>query len=154
MRSTFGRARRLALALLVSLALALLIWSMVRPGADRAQALRLVQQGRAEVEAGRFSLAQKMFKQALLHDPEQVDALRELGGLGLRRQHADEAVRWLLQAEEREPGSYETIYNLSLAYRSLGRDDEARRYRDEAARLRKMMPPKPGGMGAMPGEGK
>ena len=70
----------------------------------------------------------------------------------LQLDRAGEAVRRFSRADTLVPDSYETVYGLSLAYRRLGRADEALRYRRAAERLRIRLKPKAGGMGAMPGQ--
>lgn len=92
--------------------------------------------------------AEGCFRQALEQDPRSFGAWLNLGRLELQRLRPAAAVGPLEEAARIQPGSYEANYSLSLVYRQLRRDDDAKRYREKAARLR--AEPKRGGMGAPP----
>ena len=108
--------------------------------------------GQAHVLQGTFDDARRCFLKAIELGPDHLASWRDLGRLELQVNRPAEAVRALAEAETRGPGSYETAYGLALAYRRLGRENEARHYRDEAARLRRKLKPSAGGMGSLPGK--
>ncbi|GAC1474095.1 MAG: hypothetical protein NVSMB9_23840 [Isosphaeraceae bacterium] len=112
----------------------------------------IVQLGQAYVLRSSFDEADVCFRQALDLDPKFYAAWLGLGRLALQRHQPEEAVSSLQQAAKLSPGSYETTYGLSLAYRQLGKDEEARRYQKKADQLRSRVRREPGGMGAIPGK--
>jgi tetratricopeptide (TPR) repeat protein len=112
--------------------------------------------GHAHFQQGAFDAAERCWRRAVALDPKRVGAWRSLGRLELQRDRPGEAVRLLSRAEALQPGSYETAYALSLAYRRLGPGSaaQAQHYREEADRLRRLLPPPTGGMGAAPAPGR
>jgi tetratricopeptide (TPR) repeat protein len=92
--------------------------------------------GRSYAQQGSLDDAERCWKKALERDPNRFTAWLNLGRLELQRDRPGEAVRLLDRAAGIEPGSYETAYSLSQAYRRLGREGEARRYQEKADRLR------------------
>lgn len=116
---------------------------------DTSPAL-LVLLGQAHLQQSSFDEAERCWKLALEFDPKYFTALLGLGRLALQRSRPKEAIGLLERASTIKPDSYETAYSLSRAYRQLGLEDEARRYQEQAVRLRSAPGKKPRGMGAMP----
>jgi len=98
---------------------------------------------------GLLDQAEHSWRQALSEDPNQADALLDLGRLSLVRRQWDEAVSLLEQAEKISPDSVELAYNLGRAYRFKGELSKAVQYEARAAELRRARSPA-GGMGELP----
>jgi tetratricopeptide (TPR) repeat protein len=97
---------------------------------------------------GSLDQAEACWRQALTRDPDNTDALLDLGRLALGRGRFDEAVRLLERAVERSPHSIDPVYNLSRVYRLKGDVAKAEHYEATAAQLRRSQP-QHGGMGEM-----
>jgi tetratricopeptide (TPR) repeat protein len=80
--------------------------------------------------------AERCWKQAVLWDPRHADALLGLGRLALNRNQPAEAVEWLSRAADCSPEALEPVYNLTRAYRLLGRTEEAERLERRAESVR------------------
>jgi Flp pilus assembly protein TadD len=80
----------------------------------------LVRRGGAEAEEGIRALAR-----AVELDPDLYEARVTLGRTLVARGRAAEAVEHLKRAAALAPGNPEPHYQLSLAYRRLGRSEEA-----------------------------
>ncbi len=79
----------------------------------------------ALIERGQLKAAERLLKDVLKADPNQIDSLIALGVLsGMRGQLAD-AVKHLKRAAQRSPGSQAAQYNLGQALIRLGRHAEA-----------------------------
>ena len=79
----------------------------------------------ALIERGQLKAAERLLKDVLKADPNQLDALIALGVLsGMRGQLAD-AVKHLKRATQRSPASEGAQYNLGQALIRLGRHAEA-----------------------------
>jgi tetratricopeptide (TPR) repeat protein len=98
---------------------------------------------------GRPDMAEACWRQALEDDPNNTDALLDLGRVALGRRRPDEAIRLLERAAELSPASLDPVYNLSRAYRLKGDVARAEHYEALADSLRAARPPV-GGMGEMP----
>jgi tetratricopeptide (TPR) repeat protein len=85
---------------------------------------------------GLLSQAEQCWRQALSRDPNNTDALLDLGRLALSRRQWSEAVRLLERARVLSPQSVDPVYNLSRAYRLKGDIASAERCEALAARLR------------------
>lgn len=104
--------------------------------------------GRAHLQQSATQEAERCWRAALAIDPANYDTLMNLGRLELRRGQPEAALGHLEAAARKMPRSYEAAYSLSLAYRQLGREDEARRQQDRYEQLRRASPEEPHGMGA------
>lgn len=106
--------------------------------------------GVAYYQQGAHEEAEHYWKEALRLQPNRGETLWRIGRLELQRGKPAEAIEPLKRAVELEPKSVGPAYSLSLAYRRLGRIDEAETLRKRAGQLRANSPPPPGGMGALP----
>ena len=106
--------------------------------------------GVAYYQQGAHEDAEVFWKEALRLQPNRGETLWRVGRLELQRGKPAEALEPLKRAVELEPKSVGPAYSLSLAYRRLGRIDEAEIFRKRADQLRAKSPPPPGGMGAVP----
>ena len=106
--------------------------------------------GQAHRMQGDFDDAERCWLRSIEWDDRRSWPWLLLGKLELQRNRPEEAIARLVRAAELAPTSYEPAYSLSLAYRRVGRDAEADRFRERADLLRKKSPPPPGGMGTMP----
>jgi tetratricopeptide (TPR) repeat protein len=75
------------------------------------------------------------YTNALLLDPENLEAYKSRGALYLNRQEFDRALSDLQRAERLEPGCPMTYYNLGAAYFSLKELSESLHYLDKALEL-------------------
>lgn len=98
---------------------------------------------------GAMERAEECWRHALADDPDNTNALLDLGRLALGRQRPDEAIPLLERAAELSPTALDPVYNLSRAYRLKGNVARAEHYEELADRLRASQP-KVGGMGEMP----
>jgi tetratricopeptide (TPR) repeat protein len=96
--------------------------------------------GLAHDRAGAIEEAEATFRRAVEIDPSLSQPYLQLGRIEQRRQHLDEALKYLLKAEQISPRDYDTIYTISLVYRQLGRNDLADRFLSRAEVLRAKPP--------------
>jgi tetratricopeptide (TPR) repeat protein len=80
--------------------------------------------------------AEECWRRAVELNPTNADALLGLGRLALNRNQAAVAVTWLERAADASPQALDPLYNLSRAYRLLGRIDDALRCEALAAKAR------------------
>ncbi len=92
-----------------------------RPGDPPA----LVRLAEAEVTAGRAGDARRLYQRALAAEPQSPRTLAGLGRLALQERDFETAARHLEAALELDPGAARIHYSLGLAYRGLGRREEA-----------------------------
>lgn len=107
--------------------------------------------GRAYHRLGDLDEAERVWRKALAMDPRLGGAWLELGRLILARPGAEapsEALPYLERAEALDPTSFEPSYSLALAYRRLGRPEDAKRALARSEAIRRRHPPPPSGMGA------
>ena len=96
--------------------------------------------------------AVQSWKRATEVDPKFHRPWLNLGKLALRRGRAEEAVTYLEKAHSLDRNTFEPTYQLSLAYRRLGRAAEADRFRRLADTLRRGDPRNQIGTGNSPDE--
>jgi tetratricopeptide (TPR) repeat protein len=101
---------------------------------------------------GAMDLAETCWRKAVADDPNNTNALLDLGRLALGRKRLDEGIALLERAAELSPSSLDPIYNLSRAYRLKGDVAKAEHYEALSGRLRTSRP-KVGGMEQMPDDG-
>jgi tetratricopeptide (TPR) repeat protein len=116
--------------------------------ADREDAGLRELLGVAHEKEGRLDLAEADWLRAVADNPNNTDALLDLGRLALGRRRPDEAIRLLERAAELSPASLDPVYNLGRAYRLKGDADRAAHYESLADRLRASRP-RVGGTGEM-----
>jgi tetratricopeptide (TPR) repeat protein len=105
---------------------------------------------RIEGTEGAADQAERCFRQAIEWEPTRSDPWLHLGRLLLQpeRNRPEEAIPYLQRAAALAPESFEPHYSLALAYKRLGRKDEADREQKLFERLRAKHAPGPSGMGA------
>lgn len=91
--------------------------------------------GDAYLRVDKLDEAQQALTKAIALDSTLTSAFIKMGKALLRRQDAMTAVMYLKHAETMDPGDAVTHSLLSQAYHRLGRDDEARREMDLAAKI-------------------
>ena len=84
---------------------------------------------------GAFDDAERCWRQAILLKPDRVGTWWRIGKLELQRGRPMEAIEPLRRAIALEPKAIGPRYTLSLAYRRLGRREEADRLRAQFKRL-------------------
>jgi tetratricopeptide (TPR) repeat protein len=86
--------------------------------------------------AGRPEEAARHLDALLAADPRHAEALAERGHLALDAGDAKAAEPWLRQTLAARPHDRAALYGLGQCLRKLGRHDEAKKYQDEADRVR------------------
>jgi tetratricopeptide (TPR) repeat protein len=107
--------------------------------------------GLAYEHEGALDEAERWWRKALELDPDNADALIELGRLALGRRQWDEAIQHLQRAAELSPQALQPVYGLSRAYRFKGDRAKAEQYEERAIEIRRAQPQR-GGMGTMPAD--
>ena len=95
---------------------------------DRKDAGLMELLGLTYFHQGATDRAEECWRQAAGLDPENMMVSLYLGWIALRREQWGEAVRLLKPAADRSTTAVVPLYNLSQAYRMLGRLDEAAHY--------------------------
>lgn len=85
----------------------------------------LVWLGRLYVDQGRLDAATSLLEKALALQPQSAATLFELGRVALARREFPRAAERLEAALRADPGAVQAHYPLAMAYRGLGRADEA-----------------------------
>jgi tetratricopeptide (TPR) repeat protein len=93
--------------------------------------------------AGDIDSAEVSYRQALTLNPQATTPSLQLGKIALRRQQPEAAIEHLLRVKAQSPRNYDTLYNLSMAYRRLGKVAEADRYLKLAEQIRAAQPANP-----------
>ena len=106
--------------------------------------------GAAQRDAGDFDGAERSWRESARRAPNSLNPWMRLGVLAMTRTRHAEAAESLEKAVAIAPDLVEANYLLSQAYRHLGRLEDANRLQDKIKELRKVAPPKPGGMGPSP----
>jgi tetratricopeptide (TPR) repeat protein len=109
--------------------------------------------GQSYYQQGAVDEAERCWRLALEWDRNRAETWWRIGRLELQRGRIEEAIAALRRANELEPVAVGPVYSLSMAYRRLGKNEEADRLQAEASRLRIRSGPPRGGMGAMPNSG-
>lgn len=77
----------------------------------------------------------------------EPDSWRSRGRDAMLNRRPDEAIRIYEEADRSHPDDCEIAYNLSIAYKMTGQLEKAKARREQADRLRPLLPPS--GMGAL-----
>jgi tetratricopeptide (TPR) repeat protein len=104
-------------------------------GRDDPGALVLL--ARAHAQQGSVDQAQSCWRRVRELAPDHPAAWLNLGRIELGRGHLEEAARLLARAASLAPESHDAAYNLGITYERLGQPAEAKRWEQEAARLRR-----------------
>jgi tetratricopeptide (TPR) repeat protein len=117
---------------------------------DTAQALREFEQereinpanpavydrlGDLYTRSGQYQQAQEALAKAISLDTSSTGPFIQMGKVLLRRNDPQTSLLYLQHAEKMDPGNYVTRTLLGQAYRSLGREQEAKTEMDAAARI-------------------
>jgi tetratricopeptide (TPR) repeat protein len=97
----------------------------IPPAQRRARAERLVKQADRTLRRRRYLAAQRVYYDALQHDPDNADASRGMGRALLRRQELDEALAWVRRAVQQEPNRPENHTALADVAEARGDRDGA-----------------------------
>jgi len=106
--------------------------------------------GSAYYAEGQEEDAERCWKRVTDIQPTFHRPWLNLGKLALRRGRLDEAVPYFEKAHSLDRTIYEPVYQLSLAYRRLGRAQDSERYRKLAESLRLNKPQNQRGVGVIP----
>lgn len=109
--------------------------------------------GQSYYQQGESDEAERCWRYSLNLNPNRASTWWRIGRLQLQQDKLEDAVASLLRASQLAPKAVEPAFNLSLAYRRLGRREEADRLQHQVSRLRDKSAPPRGGMGSMPGLG-
>lgn len=85
--------------------------------------------------AGKYREAQEALAKAISLDTTSTGPFIQMGKVLLRRNDPQTSLLYLQHAEKMDPGNYITHTLLGQAYRSLGRETEARNEMDTAAKI-------------------
>jgi tetratricopeptide (TPR) repeat protein len=102
--------------------------------------------GVAFEQEGQLEEAERCWCKALSWNPDNADALIDLGRLALGRSQWNKAIELLLRAAALSPDALQPVYGLARAYRHTGNLAKALQYEHKAAELRRAHP-HAGGMG-------
>jgi len=89
---------------------------------------KLLLEGAAYLQEGRFERAQKSFRDALALDPRRAEAYNGVGVTYYARADLDEAMAWYKRALEADPRFGDAFYNLACVYALQGKRELAFRY--------------------------
>jgi len=107
--------------------------------------------GQSYYQQGEIDDAERCWRYTLGLNPNLAGTWCRIGRLELQANKLEDAVGSLLRASQLAPRAVEPAFSLSLAYRRMGRSEEADRFQERAGRLRAESAPPRGGMGSMPG---
>ncbi len=103
--------------------------------------------GAAQRDIGDRDGAERSWRESARRSPQSLNPRLRLGTLAMDRKRYAEAAESLEKAVAIAPDMIEANYLLARAYRLLGRPEDAEKPQARADELRKVAPPKPGGMG-------
>jgi hypothetical protein len=104
-----------------------------KSGTPQGDAERLLMQGSAWLQEGRFERARRAFHDALDKDPGRAEAYNGVGVTFYARGDLDEALAWYKRALEADPRFGDAFYNMGCTYALEGRRELAFRYLRMAA---------------------
>jgi TolA-binding protein len=102
-------------------------------GTPQGEAERLLVEGAALLQQGRFERARKLFRDAVDKDPQRAEAYNGVGVTFYARGDLDEALAWYKKSLEADPRFGDAYYNLACIYALQQHDDLAFRYLRMAA---------------------
>lgn len=118
---------------------------------SRALSLNLVDiLGSSLKELGDAEGAEARWRDSIRRDPSRLNPWSQLGRLYNGQKRFAEAADVLERAVAIEPDHLDSHYQLSTAYRLLGRHADARRHAERAEEIRRASPSPGGGMGPPP----
>lgn len=87
-----------------------------RPGTRADEAGKLLAQGGAYLQEGRFERARKLFRDALEKDPQRAEGYNGVGVTYYARGDLDEALAWYKRSLEADPRFGDAFYNMACVY--------------------------------------
>jgi tetratricopeptide (TPR) repeat protein len=91
--------------------------------------------GDVYTRAGEYQQAQEALAKAISLETSSTGPFIQMGKVLLRRNDPQTSLLYLRHAEKMDPGNYMTHTLLGQAYRSLGRDEEAKKEIDAASKI-------------------
>jgi len=91
--------------------------------------------GDVYTRSGRYQQAQEALAKAISLDTSSTGPFIQMGKVLLRRNDPQTSLLYLQHAEKMDPGNYMTHTLLSQAYRSLDREEEAKKEIDMASKI-------------------
>lgn len=91
--------------------------------------------GDVYTRSGKYQEAQESLAKAISLDTSSTGPFIQMGKVLLRRNDPQTSLLYLQHAEKMDPGNYITHTLLSQAYRSLGREEDAKKEIDAASRI-------------------
>src|ERR1700686_299081 len=91
--------------------------------------------GDVYLRAGKFQQAQEALSKAISLDTSSTGPFIQMGKVLLRRNDPQTSLLYLQHAEKMDPGNFMTHTLLGQAYRSLGREDDAKKEIDAASKI-------------------
>jgi tetratricopeptide (TPR) repeat protein len=91
--------------------------------------------GDVYIRSGEFQKAQESLAKAISLDTSSTGPFIQMGKVLLRRSDPQTSLLYLQHAEKMDPGNYVTHTLLGQAYRSLGREDEAKKEIEAASKI-------------------
>jgi tetratricopeptide (TPR) repeat protein len=91
--------------------------------------------GDVYTRSGQYQQAQEALAKAISLDTSSTGPFIQMGKVLLKRNDPQTSLLYLQHAEKMDPGNYMTHTLLGQAYRSLGRDEEAKKQIDTAAKI-------------------
>jgi len=91
--------------------------------------------GDVYIRSGKYQEAQEALAKAISLDTSSTGPFIQMGKVLLRRNDPQTSLLYLQHAEKMDPGNYITHTLLSQAYRSLGREEDAKKEIDAASKI-------------------
>jgi tetratricopeptide (TPR) repeat protein len=91
--------------------------------------------GDVYIRSGKYQEAQESLAKAISLDTSSTGPFIQMGKVLLRRNDPQTSLLYLQHAEKMDPGNYITHTLLSQAYRSLGREEDAKKEIDAASKI-------------------
>ena len=102
-------------------------------GTPRSEAEKLLGEGAALLQEGRFERARKLFHAAIAKDPQRAEAYNAMGVTFYARGDFDEALAWYKKSLEADPRFGDAFYNMACVYARQQHGELAFRYLRMAA---------------------
>ncbi len=99
-----------------------------KAGTPQGEADKLLVEGAALLNQGRFERARQLFHDALDKDPQRAEAYNGVGATYYARGDLDEALAWYKRSLEADPRFGDAFYNMACAYAQQGQRELAFRY--------------------------
>ncbi len=104
-----------------------------KAGTPRGEADKLLVEGAALLQEGKFERARKSFHDALEKDPQRAEAYNGMGVTFYARGDLDEALAWYKRSLEADPRFGDAYYNMACVYALQAHKDLAFAYLRMAA---------------------